>query len=74
MTLTQRQLPSMLKSASSIDIDSENRAAIALLQSWLMEDTTDDPDQIRQAQADLEEFKQSLNTNRAETGERRVFS
>ena len=31
----------------------ENAASIALLQSWLEEDATDDPDEVRQAQAEL---------------------
>ncbi len=43
---------------------------IALLKSWLEEDATDDPEEIRQAEEELREFKRNMNANRAATGER----
>src|SRR6266849_1722387 len=39
----------------------ENAASIALLQSWLAEDATDNPDDIQQAQAELDAFKQAIH-------------
>src|SRR5438067_11399732 len=37
-------------------IDEENAASIALLQSWLEEDATGDPEELRKAQEELDEF------------------
>ena len=54
-------------------IDDRSKAAIALLQSWMEQDATDDPAEIRKAEQDLEELKRNLNANRAATGERPVF-
>ena len=50
----------------------ENAASIALLQSWLEEDATDDPDEIRQADTELEAFKQVINAERERAGARRI--
>ena len=49
---------------------SENAASIALLKSWLAEDATDDPEEIRLAEEDLREFKRNMNLPRKETGAR----
>lgn len=54
-------------------IDAGNTAALALLDSWLKEDTTDDPEEIRKSEEEYEELKRNLNANRAATGERLVF-
>ena len=54
-------------------IDAENQAAIDLLQSWMREDATDDPEEIRCAEEEVEQLKRNLNANRAATGERPVF-
>jgi len=51
----------------------ENTASIALLQSWLAEDATDNPDDIQQAQAELEAFKQAINAERERAGARRIY-
>ncbi len=53
--------------------DARNAASIALLQSWLAEDATDDPEEIRRAEEELAEFKRSMNANRAATGERLLY-
>ncbi len=55
------------------EVDSQNAAAISLLQSWLHDEKTDDQVLIHRAEEELEEFKQRLNANRAETGERLLF-
>jgi len=54
-------------------IDEENARAIALLDKWIQEDATDDPEEIRQAEEELAEFKRNMNANRAATGERLAF-
>ena len=51
----------------------ENAASIALLQSWLEEDATDDPDELQQAQTELEAFKQAINAERERAGARRIY-
>jgi len=53
--------------------DDQNAAAIALLRSWIEEGATDDPEEIRKAEEELEELKRNLNANRAASGERLVF-
>lgn len=53
--------------------DARNAASIALLQSWLAEDATDDPDEIRRAEEELAEFKRNMNANRSATGERLLY-
>ena len=54
-------------------IDAENAAAIALLEFWLQEDATDDPEEIRKSEEEYNELKSNLNANRAATGERLIF-
>ncbi len=61
------------KEAFSSAIDEENAAAIAQIQAWGIEEATDDPEEIRQAGADLKELIFSLNRNRIESGERPLF-
>jgi len=46
---------------------------VALLQSWLEEDATDDPEEIRKDQEDLDEFKQAINAERDRAGSRRIY-
>jgi hypothetical protein len=53
-------------------IDAENAAAIALLNQWIAEDATDDPEEIRLADEEVAELKRNLNANRVATGERLV--
>jgi hypothetical protein len=53
--------------------DDENAASIALLQSWLEEDATDDPEEIRKAQEELDEFKRAINAERERAGARRIY-
>lgn len=69
--LVQEHLPTVQADAAPV-IDEENTAAIALLKSWLAAAPTD-PEEIRQAEADLDEFMQNLNRNRIESGERPLF-
>jgi hypothetical protein len=51
----------------------ENAASIALLQSWLAEDAMDHPEEIEQAQAELDAFKQAINAERERAGARRIY-
>jgi hypothetical protein len=54
-------------------LTAEQEAAIALLTSYLEAKATDDLEEIRQAEQQLEEFKRNMNANRAATGERLVY-
>lgn len=67
------RIPESADPAAVPKIDAKNAAAIAILQSWLEVDATDNPEQIRQAGLELDELKRNLNANRAATGERLVF-
>ena len=46
---------------------------IELLRSWIDEDSTEDPDEIRDAEKKLLEFKRAMNTPRREAGARLLF-
>src|SRR5581483_10971129 len=46
---------------------------IALLKSWLEEDATDDPEEIRAAEEELREFKRNMNKPRKEAGARLLY-
>jgi hypothetical protein len=59
--------------ASQPSTTGDHDATIALLQSWIDEDATDDPEKTRQAEADLREFKRNMNAPRKEAGERLLF-
>jgi hypothetical protein len=51
-------------------IDTET---LALLEAWAREDATDDPEKLKNAQKELDEFKKAMNENRAACGERILF-
>ena len=51
----------------------ENAASIALLQSWLEEDATDNSGDIQQAEAELEALKQAINAERERAGAPRIY-
>jgi hypothetical protein len=59
---------------TTLGIEAKNAAAIALLDSWIIEGANADLETKRQAEQELEEFKRNMNANRAATGERRVFA
>lgn len=67
--LVKEHLPSVA-TAPAQAIDEENAAAIAQIQAWGREEATDDPEEIRQSEADLNELILNLNRNRIESGER----
>ncbi len=50
-----------------------NTEALALLAAWAHEDATDDPEKLRAAQKELDEFKRAMNENRAATGGRILY-
>lgn len=66
-------LASLVAEATLEAADGENAASIALLESWLREDATDDPEEIRKAQEELDEFKRAINAERDRAGARRMF-
>ncbi len=70
--LVQEHLPPV-QNAAAAAVDAENAAAIAQLQAWLKEEATDDPEEVRKADADVKELMENLNRNRIESGERPLF-
>jgi len=48
-------------------------ATMALIKTWLEEDATDDPEEIRAAEEDLREFKRNMNLPRKQTGARLLY-
>jgi hypothetical protein len=54
-------------------VNEGNAASIALLQSWLAEDATNDPEEIRAAQRELDEFKRAINAERERAGARPIY-
>ncbi len=48
-------------------------ATMALMKSWLEEDATDDPEEIRAAEEELREFKRNMNLPRKEVGARLLY-
>jgi len=48
-------------------------ATLELLARWKAEDATQDPEAIPAAEREVSEFKQSINANRAESGESPIF-
>ncbi len=52
------------------EVDTET---LAILEAWAREDATDDPEKLRVARTELDEFKRAMNENRAATGERILY-
>lgn len=48
-------------------------ATMALMQQWLEEDATDDPQEIREAEGELRSFKSKMNSPRKESGARLLY-
>ncbi len=61
--LVKEHLPPV-KTTERPTVDAKNAAAIAQLQAWRKEEATDDPEEIRQAEADLKDLLENLNRNR----------
>ena len=70
--LVQENLPPT-QAETEAGAQERRAAAIAQLQAWREEDFTDDPEELRQADADLKELLYNLNQNRIESGERPLF-
>jgi hypothetical protein len=43
----------------------DERAMAQLVQSWMDQDATSDPEEVRRAEAELAAFKRAMNENRA---------
>jgi hypothetical protein len=63
-------LPHVPRSASNGPIDA---ATFELLAAWRLADATDDPEEIRAAEQELDEFKRTMNKNRTRAGEPLVY-
>ena len=51
----------------------QETATMALMRSWIEEDATEDPAEIRAAEEDLREFKHNMNQPRKEAGARLLY-
>lgn len=72
--LVSESLPARMRQTSAhVSADARRRAAMELLQSWLDEEATSDPDEIRQAEQELEEFKRAMNASRTDSADTAVF-
>jgi len=69
-TTDLRPMPVAAAPGTSGAIDTET---LALLEAWAREDATSDPEKLRTARKELDEFKQAMNENRAATGERILY-
>ena len=69
----RRQTARKTKEAQSAVEPPIDYATIELLESWKRMDATDDPELVRAAEEELEEFMKAMNENRAATGERLIF-
>src|SRR5437879_658168 len=63
--LIERSLPAGQEVGHHTSLTEKQKAAIALLQSWIDEDATDDPEEIRIAEEEWAAFKRQMNENRA---------
>ena len=54
-------------------VSAKNAAAIAYLKQRIAEDAPEDPEEIRKADAEVQELIENLNRNRVEAGERPLF-
>ena len=48
-------------------------ATLELLASWRVQDATEDPGKLRAAEQELAHFKKTLNDNRTQAGEPRLY-
>jgi hypothetical protein len=55
----------LIEEGLPVPLDKKQKATLALLQSWVDQDATDDLEEIREAEAELEAFKRAMNANRA---------
>jgi hypothetical protein len=70
-TTTEPSLgPSVGTPLATGTIDTET---LELLEAWAREDATDDPEKLKAAQQELDEFKKAMNENRAASGERILY-
>ena len=59
--------------AGSLQPGTVDTETLALLEAWAREDATDDPEKLRLARKELDEFKRAMNEHRAATGERILY-
>ena len=67
-----RSLSGETRSASLVSPAAQD-ATITLLQRWIAEDATEDPEEIRRGEEELTEFKRNMNLSRKAAGERLLF-
>ncbi len=59
-----------------LDVESQKRLnapSIALMEQWLRQSETEDPDELREAEEEARQFKRDMNAPRKEVGARLLF-
>lgn len=69
-TIASTHLPPVGAPFATGEIDTET---LELLEAWAREDATNDPEKLRAAQKELDEFKRAMNENRGASGERILY-
>lgn len=74
LQILQAGLPAeMIAQQPSESEELSENPTVALLRRWEEEDATDDPEEIRKAEVELEELKEARNANRRAGGMRLLF-
>ena len=61
----------LIEDGLPVSLNDKQKSAITLLESWIEEDNTDNPEEIKAAKKELKTFKQAMNENRF--GERPLY-
>ena len=70
---TEEQLAALLPKMPQPKPNVRNQAALDLLRQWREEDAAMTPEEAKEADRDLEEFKRNMNANRAAAGEEPIY-
>ena len=70
---TATEPPTVPQVGATLATSAIDAETLELLEAWAREDATGDPDTLRRAQQELDEFKSAMNENRAASGERIVY-
>jgi len=69
----EERVPTAAKPETPPQLTEKNKAVIALMDEWLAK-APSDPEEIQQAEDEINELMENLNRNRIEAGESPLFS
>ena len=72
-TFVRRLIEANLPEPLEPILTEKQKANLSLLDAWEAEDATDDPESLRQREADLKSFAARMNANRAAEGRPPVY-